>query len=52
MKLIFEKNNGDKVSVDFNNRINETEIELDTHLALEYMWESLKEKIAKEYQTK
>jgi len=50
MKLTLENNKGDKVIVTYNKEcITDNEVELDPHLALEPMWESLKAKIVEEY---
>ena len=49
MKLTFENNKGEKVSVEFDkNAITDTELELDINLALEPLVEALKVKITKE----
>ena len=53
MKLTWENNKGDKVIVKYDiSCINDVEVELDPHMALEPMWESLKTKIVEEYEKK
>lgn len=46
MKLTLEKNNGEKVTVEFNkNAITDTELNIDVNMSLEPMWEALKAKL-------
>lgn len=53
MKLTWENNKGDKVIVSYDKEcITDTEVELDAHIALEAMWESLKAKIVEETEKK
>ncbi len=47
MKLTYENNKGQKVTVEFPKvAILDQEVDLDTHIALEPLWEALKVKIA------
>ena len=53
MKLTWENNKGDKVIVVYDKKcITDNEVELDAHMALEPLWESLKAKIVETYETK
>ena len=46
MKLTLEKNNGEKVSVEFHkDAITDTELSLDVNMSLEPLWEALKTKL-------
>lgn len=46
MKLTLEKNNGEKISVDFaKDAITDTELQLDVNMSLEPLWEALKSKV-------
>lgn len=46
MKLTLEKNNGEKISVDFSkDAITDTELGLDVNTSLEPLWEALKVKV-------
>lgn len=46
MKLTLEKNNGEKISVDFSkDAITDTELDLDVNMSLEPLWEALKVKV-------
>ena len=50
MKLIWENNKGDKVTVIYDKEcITDNEVSLDANMALEPMWETLKAKIVEEY---
>ena len=53
MKLTWENNKGDKVIVTYNKDcITDTEVELNPSTALDPLFESLKNKIAEEYENK
>jgi len=53
MKLTFENNKGDKVVVIYDkNCITDTEPELNPSLALDPLFETLKNKITEEYESK
>ena len=53
MKLTFENNKGDKVVVIYNKDcITDTELALNPYIALDPLIESLKNKIAEEYEKK
>jgi len=53
MKLTFENNKGDKVVVIYDkNCITDTELELNASIALDPLFESLKNKIVEEYEKK
>ena len=53
MKLTFENNKGDKVVVIYNKScITDTELALNPYIALDPLIESLKNKIAEEYEKK
>lgn len=46
MKLTLEKNNGEKITVEFNkNAIIDLESDLDPNMGLEPLWEALKTKV-------
>ena len=49
MKLTLEKNNGEKVSVEFRKDcITDTELNIDVNMSIEPMWEALKAKLEAE----
>jgi hypothetical protein len=53
MKLTFENNKGDKVVVIYNKDcITDTELELNPSVALDPLFETLKNKIVEEYEKK
>ena len=53
MKLTWENNKGDKVTVTYDkNSITDNEVALDVNMAIEPLWESLKAKIVEEYENK
>lgn len=53
MKLTWENNKGDKVIVIYNpNCITDKEVELNPSIALDPLFESLKNKIVEEYEKK
>lgn len=53
MKLTWENNKGDKVIVSYGNSlITDNEVQLDPHVALDPLFESLKAKIIEEYEKK
>jgi hypothetical protein len=46
MKLTYEDNKGKKITVEFSKQaITDTEVQLDKHIALEPLWEALKNKL-------
>ena len=46
MKLTLEKNNGEKVTVEFNKDcVSDTELDLNVAMSLEPLWEALKAKL-------
>ncbi len=53
MKLTWENNKGDKVIVSYGNSlITDNEVQLNPHIALDPLFESLKAKIIEEYEKK